>query len=137
MKKVIYRIQFRFEDSGNKELDRDDKISSILSSMENIDTVDKISAPSKGSIIEVGGKDFEVTSIKYAFNVEGNNVINTTIVGLTSLEKVEDSRKSTKESNDQLYAELKRMIGNKKGDDWTFMHSGGLSNISPKKNYFI
>ena len=122
MKKVIYRIQFRFEDSGNKELDRDDKISSILSSMENIDTVDKISAPSKGSIIEVGGKDFEVTSIKYAFNVEGNNVINTTIVGLTSLEKVEASRK---------------LIGNKKGDDWTFMHSGGLSNIRPKKKYFI
>jgi len=122
MKKVIYRIQFRFEDSGNKELDRDDKISSILSSMENIDTNDKISAPAKGSIIEVGGKDFEVTSIKYAFNVEGNNVINTTIVGLTS---VETSKKlKDKEDNDRIYEELKRMIdNNKKGNNDYFKWS--------------
>lgn len=113
MKKIMYRIQFRFEESGDRNLDRDDKISSILSSMENIDTSEKISVPTKGSIIVVGEEDFEVTSIKYSFNVEDETVINTTIVGLTSVEK--KYKKSTSDANDKIYESLKRLIEDKKG----------------------
>ena len=37
MKKVIYRLQFRFEETNKSEM-RDNKLNSILSSMEDIDT---------------------------------------------------------------------------------------------------
>jgi hypothetical protein len=83
MKKVIYRLQFRFDETNKSEM-RDSKLNSILSSMEDIDTESPIQAPSNGTIIEVDGKDYEVKSKKISFVTEGDVVFYTTIINLTS-----------------------------------------------------
>ena len=83
MKKVIYRLQFRFDETNKSEM-RDSKLNSILSSMEDIDTESPIQAPSNGTIIEVEGKDYEVKSKKISFVTEGDVVFYTTIINLTS-----------------------------------------------------
>jgi len=83
MKKVIYRLQFRFDETNKTEM-RDNKLNSILSSMEDIDTESPIQAPSNGTIIEIDGKDYEVKSKKISFVTEGDVVFYTTIINLTS-----------------------------------------------------
>jgi hypothetical protein len=83
MKKVIYRIQFRFESIGDIQKKRDSRIDSLLSSLDNIDTEKPIVAPFKGSVVEVDGTDYEVTGNKLQFVVEEDIVFYTTIVSLT------------------------------------------------------
>lgn len=82
MKKVIYRIQFRFESIGDIQKKRDSRIDSLLSSLDNIDTEKPIVAPFKGSVVEVDGADYEVTGNKLQFLVEEDIVFYTTIVSL-------------------------------------------------------
>ena len=82
MKKVIYRIQFRFESIGDIQKKRDSRIDSLLSSLDNIDTEKPIVAPFKGSVVEVDGTDYEVTGNKLQFLVEEDIVFYTTIVSL-------------------------------------------------------
>jgi uncharacterized protein YfdQ (DUF2303 family) len=89
MKKVIYRLQFRFEETNKTEM-RDNKLNSILSSMEDIDTESPIQSPSNGTIIEIDGKDYEVKSKKISFVTEGDVVFYTTIVILASEVKKKD-----------------------------------------------
>jgi hypothetical protein len=42
MKKIFYRLKFRFEESNDKSDTRNDRLNSILSSMEDIDTENPI-----------------------------------------------------------------------------------------------
>ena len=74
MKNIVYRIQFRIEETGNKSLDRNEKLDSILSSMENIDTNQRITPPNIGSVIEIDGNDYVITGIKYSFYQENDYV---------------------------------------------------------------
>ena len=106
MKKVIYRLQFRFDETNKSEM-RDSKLNSILSSMEDIDTESPIQAPSNGTIIEVEGKDYEVKSKKISFVTEGDVVFYTTIINLTS----EDTGK--KDYDAQL-EEVRKLMDNYK-----------------------
>ena len=106
MKKVIYRLQFRFDETNKSEM-RDSKLNSILSSMEDIDTESPIQAPSNGTIIEVDGKDYEVKSKKISFVTEGDVVFYTTIINLTS----EDTGK--KDYDAQL-EEVRKLMDNYK-----------------------
>ena len=84
MKNIIYRLQFRFENNGTTSEVRDSKLASILSSMEDIDTENQIPCPNTGSIIEIDGLDYEVSSKKFSFLNEGNSVFYTTIISLRS-----------------------------------------------------
>ena len=110
MKKVIYRLQFRFEETNKTEM-RDNKLNSILSSMEDIDTESPIQSPSNGTIIEIDGKDYEVKSKKISFVSEGDVVFYTTIVILTSEVKKKDY-------DEQLESIRKLMQGDKKKSKW-------------------
>lgn len=80
MKKLVYRLQFSIKESGSKEEVRDDKIDTILSSMDIIDTDRQIYPPLKGSIIEIDNVDYKVIDHKYKFIVEADVVYHTTIV---------------------------------------------------------
>lgn len=90
MKKVIYRLQFRFEETNKTEM-RDNKLNSILSSMEDIDTESPIQSPSNGTIIEIDGKDYEVKSKKISFVTEGDVVFYTTIVTLSNSSRMKNT----------------------------------------------
>ena len=90
MKKVIYRLQFRFEETNKSEM-RDNKLNSILSSMEDIDTETPIQSPSNGSIIEIDGEDYEVISRKTAFTTEGDIVFYTTIITLSNSSRMKNT----------------------------------------------
>jgi hypothetical protein len=83
MKKIIYRLQFRFESVGDVQKKRDSRIDSLLSSLDKIDTEKPIVAPFKGSVVEVDGTDYVVTENKLQFVVEEDIVFYTTIVSLT------------------------------------------------------
>jgi hypothetical protein len=114
MKKVIYRLKFRFEESSEKTDTRNDRLNSILSSMEDIDTENPITPPQKGSIVEVDGEKYEVTSQAYSFLTEGDMVFYTTIVGLVNV----DTRERRKQSeNDLLLQRMKNMLENGRGKD--------------------
>ena len=90
MKKVIYRLQFRFEETNKSEM-RDNKLNSILSSMEDIDTETPIQSPSNGSIIEIDGEDYVVISRKTAFTTEGDIVFYTKIITLSNSSRMKNT----------------------------------------------
>ena len=114
MKKIVYRLKFRFEESNDKSDTRNDRLNSILSSMGDIDTENPINPPQKGSIIEVDGEAYEVTSQVYSFLTEGDMVFYTTIVGLVNV----DAREKRKVSeNDLILQRMRDMFDNRKGKD--------------------
>jgi hypothetical protein len=114
MKKIVYRLKFRFEEASDKTDTRNDRLNSILSSMEDIDTVNPITPPQKGSIIEVDGEKYEVASQAYSFLTEGDMVFYTTIVGLVNV----DTREKIKQSEDDLLLQrMKDMWIDRKGKD--------------------
>jgi hypothetical protein len=115
MKKIVYRLKFRFEESNDKSDTRNDRLNSILSSMEDIDTENPIKPPQKGSIIEVDGEVYEVTSQTYSFLTEGDMVFYTTIVGLVNVSAREARQKS---ENDLMFQRMKDMLlDDRKGKD--------------------
>jgi hypothetical protein len=115
MKKIVYRLKFRFEESNDKSDTRNDRLNSILSSMEDIDTENPIKPPQKGSIIEVDGEVYEVTSQTYSFLTEGDMVFYTTIVGLVNVNAREARQKS---ENDLMFQRMKDMLlDDRKGKD--------------------
>ena len=91
MKNIVYRLQFRFEESSDKSETRNSRLTSILSSMEDIDTEKPIIYPNTGSIIEIDGEDFEIVSKKFSFIHEGNTVFYTTIISMVNFKKKVDT----------------------------------------------
>jgi hypothetical protein len=114
MKKIVYRLKFRFEESNDKSDTRNDRLNSILSSMEDIDTENPIKPPQKGSLIEVDGEAYEVTSQSYSFLKEGDMVFYTTIVGLVNVSAREARQKS---ENDLVFQRMRDMLDDRKGKD--------------------
>lgn len=87
MKKVIYRLQFKIEDTSDIQSNRENKIISLLSTLDNIDTEKQINAPVKGTIIDIDGIDFIVDGTKISFLCEEDIVFYTTIVLLKQKNK--------------------------------------------------
>jgi hypothetical protein len=115
MKKVVYRLQFRFEESNDKNENRNDKLNAILSSIEDIDSEEQINAPVNGSIIEIDGIDYKVSNKKYTFITEGDLVYYTTVVELSN-EKIKKEKE--KSEHDILLEKMRRMIGDSRYDKW-------------------
>jgi hypothetical protein len=99
MKNIIYRLKFIIEESTDKSKTRNDRLTSLLSTLEDIDTEQPISAPHVNSIIEIDSEEFVVSKKNFSFLNEGDSVFYTTIV---YLKKKEDPK--PKEDTD--YAEL-------------------------------
>lgn len=110
MKKVIYRIQFKFEGKNTSET-RNNKLISLLSNIENIDTESPIIPPPTGSIIEIDGEEFEITSRRYSFVTEEDVVYYTTILILGNKKDLTDS-----------YGKLKQMVKDH-GEIYKYKHS--------------
>lgn len=110
MKKVIYRLQFRFDDTGSVDKKRDIRLASLFSDLENIDTEKPIIAPSKGTVVEVDGQDYIVMGSKTSFVTEENIVFYTTIVTLGVKEPVRrlDNSEYLKEMLEQYIYEAKK-----------------------------
>lgn len=110
MKKVIYRLQFRFDDTGSVDKKRDIRLVSLFSDLENIDTEKPIIAPSKGTVVEVDGRDYIVMGTKTSFLTEGDIVFYTTIVTLGVKEPVRrfDNNEYLREMLDQYIYESKK-----------------------------
>lgn len=102
MKKVIYKLKFVFK-SFDTNQDRDDKLNSLLSKMEDIDTENPIISPNNGSIIVIDGEDYEVSSKKYSFVTEGDFVFYITIV---ELENIKAKHKLEKDKNEEYLLSL-------------------------------
>jgi hypothetical protein len=115
MKKVVYRLQFRFEESNDKNENRNDKLNAILSSIEDIDSEEQINAPVNGSIIEIDGIDYKVSNKKYTFITEGDLVYYTTVVELSN-EKIKKEKE--KSEHDILLEKMRRMISDSRYDKW-------------------
>ena len=105
MKKIVYRLKFRFQESFDKATTRNDRLNSILSSMEDIDTENPIHPPSIGSTIEIDNEKYVVSTISYSFLTENDMVFYTTIVSL-----VNKYSKERKEEKDQLMEKLQQII---------------------------
>lgn len=105
MKKIVYRLKFRFQESFDKATTRNDRLNSILSSMEDIDTENPIHPPSIGSTIEIDNEKYVVSTISYSFLTENDMVFYTTIVSL-----VNKYSKERKEEKDQLMEKLQKII---------------------------
>ena len=105
MKNIIYRLKFIIEKSNDKSETRNNRLTAILSSMEDIDTQNPIPTPAINTIIEIDGEDFEVISKKVSFLNETDKVFYTTII---YLEKKKDP--IPKKSADEYLKELKQAI---------------------------
>jgi hypothetical protein len=142
MKKIIYRIQFRFESIGDVQKKRDSRIDSLLSSLDKIDTEKPIVAPFKGSVVEVDGTDYVVTENKLQFVVEEEIVFYTTIVSLTpkdpktvklSMSDIEKLKKFVEDNRGIIDADaLKRQIYGEGSGANKFWKDGGWDPYVPK-----
>jgi len=109
MKKIVYRLKFRFQEGFDKETTRDDRLNSILSSMEDIDTENPIHPPGIGSTIEIDSEKYVVSTISYSFLTENDMVFYTTIVSLAN-----KYAKAKREEHDQLMEKIKKIAGSGK-----------------------
>lgn len=122
MKKVIYRLQFRFDDTGSVDKKRDIRLASLFSDLENIDTERPIIAPSKGTVVEVDNQDYLVMGTKTSFLTEGDIVFYTTIVTLGVKEPVRRT-----DNNEYLKEILEQYLHESKKDSW----NGGYPKYKP------
>jgi hypothetical protein len=127
MKNIIYRLKFIIEESKDKTETRNDRLTSILSTMEDIDTETPISAPKLGSIIEVDSEEFIITKINYSFLNEEDKVFYTTIVYLG---KKQETKKQTTED---YYEILKKMVDKKGSNKYGGNQWGGNQWYDPSQ----
>lgn len=113
MKNIVYRLKFIIEESQNKSETRDNRLTSILSTLEDIDTKEPISSPQVGSIIEIDSEEFIVSKKNFSFLNEGDIVFYTTLVYLKKSRKEEDPKKSTED----YLNEFKKAIQKYKNED--------------------
>lgn len=123
MKKIIYRLIFKFNDSKDKSVNRDNRISSVLSDDNVIDTETQIKKPEIGSIIVIEDEDYKVSSIKQAYTTDEENVYNTTIVLLDKITKNTTTTKTNVDIKEILRLRdeyIKRKLGKDDNDynDW-------------------
>jgi len=112
MKKVIYRLQFRFDDTGSIDKKRDIRLASLFSGLEDIDTENPIIIPSKGTVIEIDSQDYIVMGTKTSFLIEGDTVFYITIVILGVKEPVR------RFDNDEYLKDMINKYLNEGGDSW-------------------
>jgi len=113
MKKVVYRILFRIQSQNDLVIDRNEKLEFTLSSIENIETEEKINLPEIGSILEVDGEDYQITDFKYSFEQTDEIVYYNQIVEIIRAKtKEEREKENRKNQEDILFKKMRELILN-------------------------